>query len=107
MYLFILSIGADSMLISDNIIDDTRLKPQDLGLLIKLMHHIQSNVTNACIMSSAFEFSEAQFKKIIQTSGRTALRASLKRLELFGYISRQQQHDINGRLAACIWSIKL
>lgn len=95
------------MLIADNIIEDARLKPQDVGLLIILMHYIQSHTTTACIMSSGFVFSESLLRKIIPTSGRTALRASLARLEHFGYITRQQQHDINGRMSACIWSVRL
>lgn len=81
------------MNIPNIIINDTRLKLQDVGLLALLRYH------------DIKYFSEYKLIQLIPTHGRTSLRSALKRLEHCGYLSRIQHHDENGRLSQCEWII--
>ena len=81
------------MIIDDSIINDDRLKLQDIGLLIKL------------IKLNPITMSEYELSNIIPNHSRSSIRSSLNRLTKCGYISRLQHRDINGNFSYCEWFI--
>lgn len=81
------------MRLPNSVINDYRLKLQDIGLIsVLILHDVKY-------------FSEYKLSQLVPTHGRTSLRSSIKRLEQYGYLERIHHHDENGRLAECEWKL--
>ena len=73
---------------------NNQLSLRDKGLLLLLLSY-QPN----------WEFSVAGLSKVSNHDGKDAIAASLKRLELEGYVKRERKRGKNGRLLGCAWTV--
>ena len=78
-------------IINNTIYEDTRLKLADIGLFDFLYHFPED-----------WNFNEVDLAKRT-SSGRTALRTSLKHLEKFGYVKREWVRNSQGQLVGTNW----
>ena len=78
-------------IINNTIYEDPRLKLADIGLFDFLYHFPED-----------WNFNEVDLAKRT-SSGRTALRTSLKHLEKFGYVKREWVRNSQGQLVGTNW----
>ena len=73
---------------------NNQLSLRDKGLLLLLLSYPPN-----------WEFSVAGLSKVSNHDGKDAIAASLKRLELEGYVKRERKRGKNGRLLGCAWTV--
>jgi len=83
------------VVISSETIRDLRLKNKDIGALVRLL-----------ALPDFWDFSvEGLIKGKVMCDGRTAIDASLHRLEEYGYLQRTQSRDVRNRFGGYEWEI--
>lgn len=73
---------------------NNQLSLRDKGLLLLLLSYPPN-----------WEFSVANLSKVSNHDGKDAITASLKHLELEGYVKRERKRDKNGKLLGCVWTV--
>lgn len=80
--------------IPNEIFYDRRLNLKDIGLLTFLLH-----------LPDGWDFSVLGLCSVIPNDGKSAICASLKRLEQAGYLSRKFIRGKDGKILDCEWNI--
>ena len=83
------------VVIAEEAVDDERLSPRDLGILVKLLR-----------LPNNWDFSIKGLISIIKNIGECSIRKSLQNLEKYGYLTREILRDCSGKICGRNWIVR-